>query len=217
MTESIASGIDATNYWNVAPYSDMSFFDGDNHFEIAHIYEIFNQSFHGDLIQSQSSDNGKVIAYATAKSDENIHSFCLINRTSVSQNINFQFQNWTPSDLNWNLWDANNDFTTTITNWSNISSGNLTLTPYSVNLFVSNPNLSTTEHQKVVKIFPNPTTDKIYIPKQFVKAPFKIFSITGTEVMKGFITDNYIDLSKLEKGIYFLKIERMKVTKVIKF
>jgi len=221
MTESIASGIDATNYWAVAPYSDMSFIDGDDHFEIAHLYEIFNQSFHGDLLESQSSNNTKIIMYATAEQDQESHAFCLINRTSETQTVNLQFENWLPTDLIWHLFDVDNEFETTTTNWANINDGNLFLTPYSVNLFVSNSTLSLSDDSNIITVYPNPTTEKTDLQNQFTNDIFQVFTITGSVVKKGVISNNSIDLSLLKTGIYFIKIKdyktgNIKVGKIIK-
>ncbi len=136
LTESITAGADATMYWNMAPYSDMSLLDGDTRDENVHLFKIFNESFHGNLIDSQSQQPAKVSAYATSnQTGTSTYAFSLINRTASPQTINLSFNNWLPSDLTWYLWDANNDFTARNTSWADLNQGSFILSPYSVNLF----------------------------------------------------------------------------------
>ncbi len=137
LTESITAGADATMYWNMAPYSDMSLLDGDIRDENASLFKIFNESFHGDLVNSQSQDSKKVSVYATAnKTNTGTYAFSLINRTAEAQTINLNSKSRLPSDMTWYLWDGNNDFSTRNTSWADLSQGNFILSPYSVNLFV---------------------------------------------------------------------------------
>jgi hypothetical protein len=126
------------------------------------------------------------------------------------QTTNLQFENWLPSNLDWHLFDVDNDFTTTTTSWSNISDGNLVLTPYSVNLFVSNSTLSLSNDFNTTVVFPNPTTGKIDFQNQFTNDTFQVFTITGSVVKKGVIRNNSLELSVLKAGIYFIKIKDYK-------
>ena len=57
-----------------------------------------------------------------------------------------------------------------------------------------------------ILIYPNPTSGKIYFLNQNSNNTYQIFSITGSIVKKGEIKNNFIDLSKLKKGIYFIKV-----------
>jgi xylan 1,4-beta-xylosidase len=138
LTGTIKSGADASMYWNIAPYSDMSVLNGDIVEGNAHLFEVFNQSFHGELIKSQSSDSSKIIVYPVKQDvDTGEYAFALINRSADSQVINLDFEHWLPSDLSWYLWDKDNAFNRQATNWTALKQGNFTLSPYSVNLFVS--------------------------------------------------------------------------------
>lgn len=136
LTQSIQSGADASIYWAIAPYSDMSLLVGDERDENAHIYEIFNTSFHGQLLQSQSDNPAKVVAYAVSDQQSGQHAFGLINRTASPQSVNLGFESWLPSELTWHKWDGDNDFSTLATSWLDLGSGNFILSPYSVNLFI---------------------------------------------------------------------------------
>jgi len=213
LTESIKSGIDATNYWNVAPYSDMSFFDGDEHLEIARLYEIFNRSFHGDLKESTSSADSKVIAYAT--SDENQLAFCLINRTSQTQTINIEFENWVYTNLFWHHIDSDNIFSTAAVNEEDMLSNGIDLTPYSVNLFVSAASLGFADIDNSFTVFPNPTTRKLSLSKPYSFDTYQVFTPIGQKVKQGILHKKSIDLSRLPTGIYFIKFTENK-TKNIK-
>ncbi|MEE9321702.1 MAG: hypothetical protein V3U76_14750 [Granulosicoccus sp.] len=137
LAESIKSGADASMYWAIAPYSDMSLLDGDSHSENAHVFEIFNQSFHGNLMQSHSEDSAKVIVYAASDPSSGTQAFGLINRTVHSQSIKLDFDGWQPDTLTWHLWDNDNDFSTAETNWHELNNGSFILSPYSVNLFIN--------------------------------------------------------------------------------
>lgn len=136
LTQTIESGADASFYWNIAPYSGMSFLDGQEHNENMHIYQIFNQSFHGDLQRSQSSDASSVVVYAVSDQDSEGYAFGLINRSPEPQQVKLNFNSWLPAELTWHLWDDDNDFSTLSIDWTSLKQGEFILSPYSVNLFV---------------------------------------------------------------------------------
>lgn len=151
LTESITAGADASLFWNMAPYSDMSLLDGDTPDENAYLFEIFNQSFHGNLVNSQSQDPTKVTIYAVSnQTDTGAHAFSLVNRTANPQAVNLTSNGWLPSDMTWHLWDADNDFSTRNTSWADLDNGRFVLSPYSVNLFVDQPGrvATTINHRK---------------------------------------------------------------------
>ena len=70
-------------------------------------------------------------------------------------------------------------------------------------------------------IYPNPTSTKIFVNKNFNECKYEITSITGTIVKSGNIKTNSIDLSKLNTGVFFIKIfeiysDRIRVAKIVK-
>ena len=70
-------------------------------------------------------------------------------------------------------------------------------------------------------VYPNPTSTKIFVTNRFINCRYEITSITGTIVIKGNIKTNSIDLSKLNTGVYFIKIvetdsDKIRVAKIIK-
>ncbi len=68
-----------------------------------------------------------------------------------------------------------------------------------------------------ISVYPNPTADYIIIDKQEVnESKYSIFNISGQIIKKGTIpTNGKINLSKLYKGLYILKIDN-EVFKIIK-
>lgn len=63
------------------------------------------------------------------------------------------------------------------------------------------------EKQKDFKIYPNPTTDKIFVESSNHKDLFvELFSIDGKKIFSSFVNDE-IDLSQFDKGVYILKID----------
>ncbi len=149
LTQSIIAGADATMFWNVAPYSDMSLLDGDNRNQNTELFKTFNQSFHGKLVKSQSADATKIISYAvSSQATTDRYAFALINRTPNLQTIKLDFKQWFPSDLKWHLWDSDNSFVSRSTNWDRLNKGRFDLTPYSVNLFVSDKHRATPASDK---------------------------------------------------------------------
>ena len=70
-------------------------------------------------------------------------------------------------------------------------------------------------------VYPNPTSTKVFMQKDFNECKYEITSISGTIVKTGKIKADSIDLSKLNTGIYFIKIsdnqlDRIIIAKIIK-
>ncbi len=142
LTESIAAGADASMYWNVHPSSDMSVLDGDAHFETAHVFEVFNQAFHGTLNHGQSQDPGQVVVYAVSDQDSGEYAVALINRTGDEVVVDLEVAGWMPSSFDWHLWDEETEYSIFETDvfgehCADQGGDDLVLSPYSVNLFVS--------------------------------------------------------------------------------
>ena len=68
-------------------------------------------------------------------------------------------------------------------------------------------------------IYPNPTSDKLFVSKKSENTAFTIFNSLGAELEKGIISGNSINVSQLDNGVYYLqlsgndKISRMKFIK----
>ena len=70
-------------------------------------------------------------------------------------------------------------------------------------------------------IYPNPTSAKIFVNERYIDCKYEIASITGVIVNSGKFNTNSIDVSKLNTGVYFVKIfeiqtDRINVAKIIK-
>lgn len=59
--------------------------------------------------------------------------------------------------------------------------------------------------EQTIFVYPNPFTNKLFIENN-TYINFEIYSILGTQVNKGVIMNNELNLSTLDKGIYFLRL-----------
>lgn len=93
----------------------------------------------------------------------------------------------------------------------------LTAGDYSLTLSFSEPILSTQFFKKeLVKIYPNPSYDLIFVENIEVGKSFQIFDNLGKEIVNTEMNDSKkINIQKLKKGIYFLKFKE--IDKTIKF
>ena len=81
-------------------------------------------------------------------------------------------------------------------------------------------NISTITDDNLI-VYPNPTSMNVFLNKEFNNCKYEIISIAGTIVKSGKISFNSIDFSKLNTGVYFIKIfetdsDKIKVAKIIK-
>lgn len=65
-----------------------------------------------------------------------------------------------------------------------------------------------------IKFYPNPVTDRLYLEMNFItgeKATYEVVNVVGTLLRKGELHGNKteLDVSDLEKGIYFVKVDRL--------
>ncbi len=73
-----------------------------------------------------------------------------------------------------------------------------------------------TSHRSNFRIFPNPTTNRIFIHSELPYERIKVYNVLGELVVEksGFSLNNSIDMSHLSKGVYFIRIEGKKITGV---
>jgi hypothetical protein len=58
-----------------------------------------------------------------------------------------------------------------------------------------------------LKLYPNPTFDKVSLPENFVNSEFEVYSTTGKMILNGILPNTVsIDLSLLPSGIYFIRL-----------
>lgn len=58
-----------------------------------------------------------------------------------------------------------------------------------------------------LKVYPNPSSDQIFLSKEFKLSSFKIISLDGTCLKQGNLKDATIDVSTLPRGIYILTVK----------
>ena len=61
------------------------------------------------------------------------------------------------------------------------------------------------QNQLDISIYPNPTSDIVYIEGNYTQLKAVVYDILGKQVMNKSIT-NHIDISQLEKGVYMLQL-----------
>ena len=65
-----------------------------------------------------------------------------------------------------------------------------------------------------ITLYPNPSSDYIFLDGKYENPTYKVFSITGEIVLKGILLNNTIEISGLSTGFYELELtNREKVTK----
>jgi hypothetical protein len=76
----------------------------------------------------------------------------------------------------------------------------------------------TIDNTQLLKIYPNPVKDKLYIKKiNTSNAQVIIYDLNGKQVLIKQITANFIDVSSLSKGFYILKLAESKSLSFNKF
>jgi beta-glucanase (GH16 family) len=73
---------------------------------------------------------------------------------------------------------------------------------------------SKVEKQNTTAVYPNPTKNILTIDYSQSNPRFKIFDVSGKVLISG--NGSKVDLSKLKNGVYFVKVENLKPTKIIK-
>ena len=63
-----------------------------------------------------------------------------------------------------------------------------------------------TGEQKKIKVFPNPSTDFLYLDSPSANFSFEIYSLTGVKLLYGQSKNQQIDISSLPGGMYLLQI-----------
>jgi hypothetical protein len=72
------------------------------------------------------------------------------------------------------------------------------------------------KNHNIIKIYPNPVKENLYISGKSSNYSVEILSLLGQNLMKVNNT-NMVDLSLLNKGIYIIKIENKGVSSTFKF
>ena len=73
-------------------------------------------------------------------------------------------------------------------------------------------------NQELIKIFPNPSEGKMFLKGDYQSIEISVFNTCGQPVFSGKVNNGILDLSRLPKGIYFVKFidfENNRVGKII--
>lgn len=70
-------------------------------------------------------------------------------------------------------------------------------------------------NEATIKLYPNPTNGLIFFNQPFENAEFSLISIDGKPIKKGIIQGNFLDISTINQGFYFIKINHH-IFKIIK-
>ncbi len=69
----------------------------------------------------------------------------------------------------------------------------------------------------VIAIYPNPATDVLSINNIGLKTPYSIYNVSGSLIQKGRTVNSQIDINRLSKGNYFLRILSKDAVQVVQF
>ena len=137
--------------------------------------------------------------------------------------------NWDVSgvnDMSWMFHNAGN-FVQDISNWcvSNITSEPTNFSTYSPLFYFHKPVWGTCptasvddQNQLDISIYPNPTSDIVYIDGNYTQLKVIIYNVLGKEILNKSIT-NSIDISHLDNGVYILQLSdgvKLSTRKIIK-
>lgn len=119
-----------------------------------------------------------------------------------------------PPGLNLGVWEVNTDLITLEQAGGNLTASNTILTGnvQETALSVSNQSLI-----NGLALYPNPVSELLYIDTDLALDTIAIYDVRGHLVLDADVVSSSIDVSKLSRGVYFLKIssESMAMTKKI--
>ena len=58
-----------------------------------------------------------------------------------------------------------------------------------------------------IKVYPNPTQGKVYLPDNLMNSNYTVISVDGKLIQKGVLTTSSIDFSKYNQGLYFVRLK----------
>jgi len=66
-------------------------------------------------------------------------------------------------------------------------------------------------------LYPNPTSDKLFVSGKSTNTLYTILNSLGMEVKKGFTSGNSIDVSQLDNGVYYIQLSENETNQRLKF
>ncbi|WP_299622553.1 Ig-like domain-containing protein [uncultured Tenacibaculum sp.] len=70
--------------------------------------------------------------------------------------------------------------------------------------------------EKILKVYPNPTSERLILPVNLMNKSYKIYSIIGKEVKSDVISSEEIQVNELARGVYLLKVDGYQPLRFIK-
>mgnify|MGYP001791369768 CR=1 FL=1 len=70
--------------------------------------------------------------------------------------------------------------------------------------------------EKILKVYPNPASERLILPVDLINKKYKIYSIIGTEIRSAKISSEEIQVNELARGVYLLKVDGYKPLRFVK-
>ena len=90
--------------------------------------------------------------------------------------------------------------------WGDVRTGTLKIYLNKWNIFSQVGSISEIPTDQSIQIIPNPSNLTIQIPANLIGETYTIYSLNGSAIIKKEVVDEFIDISALAKGSYFLQI-----------
>lgn len=180
-----------------------------------------------------ATNAGKVQAYATMNDNKGNLTIFLVNKNTSAATVNLELQNYPAGakNVNWQSYHGGgqkeNAYSFTkdpSANWpinSNLLS-NLSLPAVSITVIkitraggraavtlgeISAAELAAEVPAEEVQIYPNPTTDRLYLTNFIDRTPYQLRQADGKVIAAGLLDDSGISTIGLPTGLYFLRVE----------
>ncbi|MDB2490883.1 BspA family leucine-rich repeat surface protein, partial [Flavobacteriaceae bacterium] len=200
------------NDWNTSSVTNMRYMFSDA------------LSFNGDISSWDTSDvtNMEGMFYNASSFNQDINSW----NTSGVTNMYYMFEEASSFNQDIGSWDVSSvtnmgwmfyyasSFNQNISNWcvTNIASEpadfstDSPLSESNTPVWGTCPTASVDDQNQLdISIYPNPSSDTVYIDGNYSQLKAVVYDIVGKQVIKESIT-NTIDISQLEKGVYILQL-----------
>jgi surface protein len=215
----LASSFNQPLNWNTSSVTNMALMFKDA------------SGFNGDIsnwITGNVTDMEAMFAGA-ADFNQDLNSWDVTNVTAMSNLLNgsgLSKANYDATLIGWSGLDVQSNITLGAAeiNYCNGSDARLILTSSPNNWTINDAGVDCStagidnQNQLDISIYPNPTSDMVYIESNYTQLKVVIYNFLGKEVMNKAIT-NTIDISHLDIGVYILQLSdgvKLSTRKIIK-
>jgi len=200
------------NEWDVSSVIEMGGMFQDSYFnQSINNWNVENVTYMGSMFYNANDFNQDIGSWDVSNVTDMSYMF------HTASAFNQPIGDWDVSfvtDMSWMFHNAGN-FVQDISSWcvSNIASEPTGFSDGTQNFPESNkpvwgtcPTASIDDQNQLdISIYPNPTSDIVFIDGNYTQLKVVVYDILGKQVMKESIT-NSIDISQLEKGVYILQL-----------